>query len=314
MKMETEFKQLLDREKHIEDVKKYFSNHLNTLEDMVNYGSWLIPRAYDSSKKGWTDIVTIGVLLKQIVRLTDSIEVLVSNAIVLPGFLQGRAAFEASLFIEWILKEDNENRAKHYYVSNLRNKRSWALRLIEGTIQQEQFSNDTEELASHIDFNETDFQELAKEQLADINRVLAQEDLKIIDDELEKLYQIRKIEPNWYAPITKRNSVRKIARNVNRLPEYIFFYEIGSKVVHSSSYTDHIKISKGKRLTFEPIRNLSEMNTLLRYAMLTAIHSYRIIVEKYRPGERRDFANKYRSDWQQSFLNIPSINYKSINE
>ena len=86
---------------------------------------------------------------------------------------------------------------------------------------------------------------------------------------------------------------------------------MGSKVVHSSSYTDHIKISKGKRVTFEPIRNLSDMNTLLSYAMGTAIHSYRIIITKYRPGEIREFVKKYKADWSKYYLNIPSITYKS---
>lgn len=242
--------------------------------------------------------------------MTDSIEVLISNAIALPGFLQGRAAFEASLYIEWILKEDSDNRAKHYYVSNLRNKRYWDLRMIEGTQQQEKFSNDTQELNSYVNFKEPDVQELAKEELADINRVLAQDNLKQIDNEFERLYKDRKFEHNWYAPITKRNSLRQIASDINRIPEYIFYYEIGSKVVHSSSYTDHIKISKGKRLKFEPIRNLSEMNTLISYAIGTAIHSYRIIITRYRPGELRDFVKKYKSDWSKYYLNIPSITYK----
>lgn len=108
--MESEFKGLLDREKHKKDVKKYFSAHIDVLVDMVNYGSWLIPRAYDSSQKKLEDAIIIGVLLKQVVTMIDSVEVLTSNATIYPAFLQSRAAFEASLFIDWIIKENSEKR------------------------------------------------------------------------------------------------------------------------------------------------------------------------------------------------------------
>lgn len=307
--METEFKTLLDREKQIRDVQRYFKSRINTLRDMVNYGSWLIPRAYDSSAKGWAAMIVIGVLLKQVVMMIDSIEVLISSGISTPGLLQGRAAFEASLYVEWILKEDSENRAKHYYVSNLRNKRNWALRMIVGTPQEKEFSDDTQELRPNINFDGIDLEKLAKEQLADINRILSQGSLKTIDREFEELSPKKTREPHWYAPITKKNSLRKIAANVNRMPEYIFYYGRGSEVMHSSLYSHHIEISK-QRISLKSIRNLSEMNTVIYNAMVVAIHTYRIIILKYRPGENRNFSNKYTKDWKKDFLNIPSVKYQ----
>ncbi|MFC1913961.1 DUF5677 domain-containing protein [Chloroflexota bacterium] len=313
--METEFKKLLNRKKHIEDTGKHFSKRLEVLRDMVNYGSWLIPRAYDSSKKGYEELITIGVLLKQIVMMIDAIDVLASNAITVPGFLQSRAAFEASLYIEWILKEDSEKRAKHYYVSNLRKNRLWALRLIEGTEQQIQFSDDTKKLAPHVNFFEQGIKDEAERQVKDINRILSQDSLKRINDELENLYRRRKIEPNWYAPIAEKNSLKWIASNVYRIPEYLFFYNLGSEVVHSSSYYHHIEISKGNNIKFKPIRNLSTMTNLLQNSMGTAIHTYRIIIERYRPGEMVNYIRKYNSDWRKYYLNIPSsIEYHSIEE
>lgn len=307
--MENEFKGLLDREKHIQDAKKIFSGHIDALIDIVNYGSWLIPRAYGSSKKGWTDIITIGVLLKQVVVMVDCIEVLAINAIALPGFLQARAAFEASLYIDWILTRDGENKAKYYYVSNLRNIRSWALRMTEGTPQQEKFETDVQELNSYVNFKKPDVQETARKQLEDVNHVLAQKDLKVIDSDLEK-HKRGNVEPNWYMPILNSNSLRQVANSVNRIPEYIFFYEKGSKVTHSASYTDHIQFEKDKSIIFEPIRNLNDMPTLINYAMGTAIHTYRVIVTRYRPGELKDFRDKYIKDWRKYYLDIPVITYK----
>ena len=183
--------------------------------------------------------------------------------------------------------------------------------MIEGTKQQEKFYNDTQELNSYVNFEETNVKELAKEELADINRILAREEFQIIDNAFENLFNKRKIEPYWYAPIPKGRNLKQIAKDVNRIPEYIFYYAKGSEVVHTSSYTDHIKLLKGKKVIIEPIRNLSEMDTLIRFAMGTAIHSYRIIITRYHPGELSNIAKKYKSDWQKYYLNIPSITYKT---
>jgi hypothetical protein len=130
---EKEFKLILDREKHEADVRQHFSKHVELLIDLANYGSNLIPRAYDSSGKKLEDIVVIGILLKQVVSMIDAVEVLISKGAVGPAMLQARAAFEASLYIDWILKWEPEKKAKYYYVSNLRNQRLWVLRFKTGT-------------------------------------------------------------------------------------------------------------------------------------------------------------------------------------
>ena len=56
---EKEFKLILDREKNENDVVQNFSKHIDFLIDLTNYGSNLIPRAYDSSKKKLEDIVVL---------------------------------------------------------------------------------------------------------------------------------------------------------------------------------------------------------------------------------------------------------------
>jgi hypothetical protein len=228
--MESEFKELLDREKHKKDVKKYFSAHIDVLVDMVNYGSWLIPRAYDSSQKKLEDAIIIGVLLKQVVTMIDSVEVLTSNATIYPAFLQSRAAFEASLFIDWIIKENSEKKTKYYYVFNLRNKRKWDLRLIEGTPQQQKFTNDIQELSDYINIQSKDAQEIAQKELLDINRVLNQDAYKDIDTEFQKINIKRGIDLNWYSPIIKNGSLGTIAKDTNRIPEYLFFMKKARKL------------------------------------------------------------------------------------
>jgi hypothetical protein len=309
---ENELKKLLDREKHKTDVKQYFSSQIDALTDMVNYGSWLIPRAYDSSKKKLEDVIIITVLLKQVVTMIDAVEILVSNGAVYPAFLQARAGFEASLYIDWILKEEADKKARYYYISNIRHERLWALRIIEGTTEQQEFTIEVKDLAPYRNFKNSNIQHMAQERLSEIDRILNQDNFKPINDELEMLKKKRKREPYWYQPLLKAISLKRIAKAVERGSEYVYLYEIGSKITHAASYRNHIQFSKGGKFAFEPIRNLREIDTLLRFAMgAVLINTYKSILSKYRHGELQNFAHKYQNYWRQSFLNMPSVEYKS---
>ena len=307
---EQEFKKLLDREKHVKDAKQFYSKQLELLTDLVNYGTWLLPRAYDSSKKKLEDTIVLGVLLKQVITMTDAIEILVSQAAIYPAFLEARAALEASIFIDWILKEDANRKAKYYYVSNLRNERKWCLRMIKGTPQQQRFSIDIDGLKNFIAPENQNLEELAKRQLAEVNRILAQDSYKQIDAHFDGLYKRTKRESNWYQPLATSASIRTVARDVGRLPEYVIFYDNMSKVVHTASYRDHIKFaSKGTIVSFEPIRWLEGVVDLASSIVSVCLATYTSVLKYYRRGELKDFGSKYLTDWRDSFINMQRINY-----
>jgi hypothetical protein len=308
---EKEFKKLLDREKHTADVKQHFSSQLNALTELINYGTWLIPRAYDSSEKKLSDVILIAVLFKQVVSMLDAIEILISNGAVHPAFLPARTAFEASIYIDWILKGNEEEKVKYYYVSNLRNDRLWSLRILGGTYEQREFTADIRDLASHLNFESPDTQQMAKRLLSNVEKILNQESFKTINSRFDAFKNKKKREPYWYQLIQERSSLRRLAKNVNRGSEYVFFYERGSKATHSASYKDHVKFSKGGAFVFEPIRNLSEIRFLLQFIIAIALQTYISIINKYRHGELQNFTRKYVKDWRQSFMQIPSVEYKS---
>jgi hypothetical protein len=66
---ENEFRQLLEREKALAGVAHAFFPQIQTLRDIVNYGTNLIPRAHGSSDKELSSIIVIGTLLRQIVAM-----------------------------------------------------------------------------------------------------------------------------------------------------------------------------------------------------------------------------------------------------
>lgn len=243
--------------------------------------------------------------------MTDATEVLVSNGAVYPAFLQARAAFEASLYIDWMLKGETNRKARYYYVSNLRNDRLWALRILEGMPEQQEFAADTQDLTPYVNFQSPETQQMANKQLLEIDRILKQTSFKLINKEFVTCREKKKREAFWYQFFLKPASIKRIAKDVGRSGEYVYFYERGSQATHSASYKDHVKFSKGGVITFEPIRKLSEIENLFRFTMAIVLHTYKAIIIKYRQGELQKFIRKYKKDWRQPFLNIPSVKYKS---
>src|SRR6185437_6304055 len=108
---ENEFKQLLDRQKVLGDIKEHLTPWLGLIRDVVNYGSNLIPRCVMSSDRKLKDAVVLTIVLRQAVAMLDGTEVLLSNGAVHAANLQLRALFEAAVYLEWMLAGDTEQKA-----------------------------------------------------------------------------------------------------------------------------------------------------------------------------------------------------------
>jgi hypothetical protein len=308
---EKEFKKIIDRERQEKDAKTYFSAHIELLEDIVNYGSNLVPRAFDSSKKKLKDVIVVLVLFKHVLSMVDGVEILISKGACTQAMLQARSAFEASLYIDWILKSDSNKKAKYYYASNLRQQRLWALRFKSGTQEQETFSRQFEDMEKYIETDDmSETQKRVEEELSRIETFFNKPEWTTINNEFESRRNRRTgAEAFWYR-LLGVNSIRKLAEEVNRLGEYDMFYSRGSEVTHTASYRDHIRFGKGT-VVYESIRNLKDMQFVLRFTTNTAISTFVSVLKEYRYGEMTSFKRKYLSDWRAAFLNIPSVSYNS---
>ena len=307
---EKELKLIIDREKSKEAAKRIFSKQIEVIVDLVNYGSNLVVRAYESSKKKLEDAIVIGVLLKQVISMVDAAEILASQGAPQPAYLQGRSAFETSLYIEWILLSESEKKAKYYYVSNLRNIRLWTLRYLPGTQENVYFSKMMSGLEEYMKprLVTKEEEKEAKHQVTEIDRILSQDGYREINGEFEKLRSKKTgAEAYWYKPFGIE-SIMKIAEDVGRLHEYFIYYSRGSELAHATSYRDQVKFKKG-RIVFEPVRKLEDMHALLQSVMVVCLSSYLSIINHYRYGERKSLARKYKADWQKAFRNIPSVSY-----
>jgi hypothetical protein len=121
---------LLNRAVQEAAIRQYYTPQLDLLTDMVNYASNLIPRAYARSEEELKDVIVCFGLLKQFATMLDAVDTLMRSGSVTAAQVPARAAFEASMYLEWILVSDSEKKALHFVVGNIRTERLWARRAV----------------------------------------------------------------------------------------------------------------------------------------------------------------------------------------
>lgn len=296
---------ILNRDEPRAVAEQHFSKQTELLRDIVNYGSNLIVRAFQSSPKKMSETVVCGVLLKQIVAMVDAVEVLLVSGCGHASFLQARTAFEASIYLDWILLADSERRATRYIVANFRDERLWAARVISGTEEEAIFSRIANTLGLDVHANRPTLALDANNHLIEVNRILAQPELQPIDQEFTAKRARKKRDPQWYQ-LDGLDSFKQVADKVGRLPEYEFFYSKGSQVSHTGTYKDHIRFFDGQ-VRFKPIRHLADFNMLLNFVVSICLGTYMKVLKQYRPGELEAFSKKYLEDWRDPFQNVVSL-------
>jgi hypothetical protein len=302
---EKEYKPILDREENIDTVRKYFINEIKLLTNMVNYGSNLIPRCLSSSSKKIEDIIILNVLFRQALSMLDAIEILISNAAIYPANLQLRVAWEARLFIEWILKDETREKSKFYYVSHLRKNRIWALRVQSGSEENKKFIKSMGNYGNIFFQKRSNIEKEGQKSIEDINNFLSKNDYKYINEEFDNYIKKNKsrYEPKWYNPLGI-TSIKKMAEKLKCLPEYEVYYSSISEIVHSTKF--EIKFVES-RVFFEPIRYLKGIDIILMTTVTMLIKIFKQLLNHYRPNER--FSEKYVEEWRNTFLNIKYVEY-----
>lgn len=303
---ESEYKPILDTEQPSAEIKRHLGPWLRIMRDIANYGAKLIPRCITSCDRKLEDAILIAILLRQCVAMLDTVEALLSVGAVHTSNLQMRSLFEASVYIDWILAGDAEKKANYYYVHNLRRKRLWALRTQTGSAEWQEFQSIAKDSGAEIDDH---IKGLAKEQIREVDRILSQSAFAAIDKDFDQHRKGRRNDAAWYVPLGQRN-LSTMSAAVGRKSLYALLYSGASDVMHTSNYGHHIKFGENV-LTVQPIRSAEGFETVFRFSLGIALHTFMKILDKYRPGERKAFSRKYAENWRQEFMNFPKIIYKA---
>lgn len=293
---------LLEREKDAGAAAEHYAAQLNMLEDLVNYGTWLVLRVYNSTPRDLTGLVVCGVLLKQIVTMVDAAHTLAGSGASYAAYGVARSALEASLYLDWMLLRDSEEKARCYVVGNYRADRTWAKRAIRGTREHSEWARMSQVLGVNMTWLTNSVEADAHERLAEVESVLGQSALADVDTRYDALKAKRRREPKWYALMGVSGGLREIARDVGRLPEYVLHYQRASAVVHSGSYRLHVQFSGGALVHLRRVRDFQEMFDVVNCCVAAALTAYRRVLHVYRPSELDALSRTYVNEWREPFL------------
>nr|ART39268.1 H420 [uncultured bacterium] len=153
----------------------------------------------------------------------------------------------------------------------------------------------------------TDRETTARRALEERMAHLAKPNLKSIDEEFSARRGKAKFDPPWFS-LDGIQSVRSLAKHLNRLAEYETFYSRGSQIMHAGTYRDHLNVLSGGEVAFIPIRHVSDMSALLRSVFTVTLASYSKVVETYLSEEAEVVRELYVRKWREPFIDMPNIN------
>lgn len=302
---------ILSRKYNEEYVSKNFYLYTDTLKDIVDYGTNLILRCLNNSEKSHKDIVVLPIFLKQIIEQLDAASVLLSCGCVVPTNLNLRSAFEASVYIDWILSSKSQRRAKAFYIWNLRRQLRWNKRALVGSLENKSLLKDMKGLPFSSSLNNPEAQKSIKDIISEIQNNLNLRVYRAWNIRFDSKKGNREYDPNWYEIFfKKRTSFYYLCKTVKRSAEYRLIYESGSEIMHCSRSDTHINVPDTGQLAVKPIRDLTQFGQLSQLLIGVGIRTYRKIIDFYRPEERSRLDKRYIEKWRKAHMTPVTVNYE----
>lgn len=296
---------VLDRDASSTEVDERFRQTLELTREVVNYGTNLLVRCLGGTTGEILDLVAIAVFGKQVVAALDAVEQLARTGSGLGARVVMRALLEASLYCEWVLSSSGDERARAYYVANLRRELSWSRRALPGTAEHDQFREAMGELYQDPLRDLPGGQEHVAKRIAEVEAHLGRERFSEINSEFDRMKGSRPCDPSWHR-VAGAPTLRDVATEVGRLAEYTLFYSMYSDDTHSGSYKSHLEVREGAAI-LHPIRSLHQLTDVLQNSLTFAFRTYRALLSKYRPDEIAAYNRLYINEWGARYRAIPRV-------
>jgi hypothetical protein len=293
IKVDDAHKGLLERDAAVA-MASQFTDAVDLLAELVNYGTNLVVRAFHSSKRDLIAICVLFVQLRQFLMHLDGITILLREGNAGTADLQLRSLLESGHLIEWTLKNNTEAKGQHLYVANLRRRREWDNSVIKGT----------PEFTKHYDVTgalKIEPQDLkgVTEEAKRIDMILSKAPWDVINSKFEPHYSQRQFDEPWYK-VYGAGSIRAVADELGRLKEYTYIYSILSSVTHGSDIWKNVFFATDK-IEVSPLREPQNIPRVVQLAATLAFRVFRLILCEFRSGEEENFDRKYMAEWRERF-------------
>lgn len=273
---------ILDREVAIAEAKELIDKWSPYLMELVNYASNLLGRCEKSMKDVKGTPSSLIHLYRHVIQMADGIQVLGSKACFDAAIPSLRSLWEGTISIEYMLKDDFEDRSTAWLAcSHLEQRRYWdSLDLSsQGGVETEELRLKDEYLRN-CDLGNNDQEDVGR-MVRRYDMVLQKPKFKLV---LSKLPKRAQREKKWYAVNEGPMSIKGLAEDLHRFIDYRHLYSYFSSVSHAKDASRTIALASGAPC-LDPIRSSTSCETVYTLACTYLMSSTQSVAAKLRPSE-----------------------------
>jgi hypothetical protein len=271
----------------------------DVLQELVNFASNALVRCATSTTGNENEDLAILSLYRNVMEMTDGIEVLVSQSCAIPAIPLVRSSFESLISMLYIVEEDSKyvERSLAWLIDYIHQRLALYESLDPNTARGQDFQQSislddtvrTLQLPSQADINNA---------IQNLQNLLAKPQLQVLNQDFLNLRGAKK----WHRLYGGPDNIRELARHVGRIVQYDFLYRYWSRVSHGHDFAPFIVKTPDGDSGIRGIRDSSELKSVANFAATFMLGATRIIIGKFRPDE--DIRTWYEREVQPKYTQL----------
>jgi hypothetical protein len=280
---------------------------LPLLREVLGYGLALFARC-SIRPEGDDENLVILLTYRHFLEMLDSINIQLAESAPSPAALQLRAMFEALLTVKYITQDRTKTRSRAlaYLFLVERSRKHFYLTQQVGTKEYETFLQAIATDPYSKQWIPVNAFDLAG-RIQEIDELLTRPDFAEIAQEYDKTRKASGRKPHWYSLYDGPRNIQQLAAFLGCAAWYQLLYKELSERGHSTDVIDRILTHDTNGPAARALRDPSEFNWALDFAISFALDASRIIIRYYRPDEEPGFDRWVKSEVMPSWKRIPKI-------
>jgi len=288
--------ELLDR--HLgEQLQPRLDRVAGLMDRCVNYGTHLILKCDRAAEQ--KHVLAAVMLGLHAVEALDSVAVLVRNCCIDPAKALLRSQMEAMFGIEYIAQGDAERKAIQYEVAHVHARIDWYRKLDPTTEKGKQLSA---QLDKDVTFHGLGVMELdTTAQIDNLSKMLARDEYVAVEAEWQRMLGQRRGRIWWYSLFDGPKRVEELASAVGDHAWYEVLYRFYSGEIHATNAIESLHATHDGRGAYQPLRYPTELPTVAKLSVSTALRTYRSLIDMLVPEERLLYADWFAKEIKLDF-------------
>jgi hypothetical protein len=277
------------------------------LTEVVAHGLALFARC-SIRPEGYDENLAILLVYRHILEMLDSVKIQIAECAATPAALQLRSVFEALLTLEYMTEDKGKTKARaHAYLHEVQLQRkhfyaSQDASTAEGKHLRELMSGDP----YYERWKPVELSEIT-ERLKNIDTVLDLPSFREVAEEYARTKKARKRNPDWYGLYDGPRNIEGLAKHLKRGASYALLYKEWSERIHGGDAIDRILTHDSSGPAARSLRDASELNSSIDFAITFGIDAARCLIRYYRPAEEQAFAKWVMTEIMPDWKRIPKI-------